>query len=225
MQKILVVEDELKIARLVRDYLERAGFEVSIAHDGAAALSSFRRRAPDLVILDLGLPGMNGLDLARRLRQTSEAPIVMLTARSAESDKIVGLELGADDYVTKPFSPGELVARVRAVLRRSSASGRAEIVRAGDLEIDVARRHVTVGDRSPDLTATEFDLLVVMARSPGRVFTRGQLSAALLGEEDTTYERTIDSHVKNLRKKIESDSRRPEIVETVYGVGYRVSDG
>lgn len=224
MQKILVVEDELKIARLVRDYLADTGFEVVMAHEGAGALAQFRQQRPDLVILDLGLPGMDGLDVARRLRQVSTTPIVMLTARGEETDTVLGLELGADDYLTKPFSPRELVARVRAVLRRSGGTAVEEVLTAGPLRIDVSRRRVDVADREAELTATEFDLLVTLARSPGRVFTRGQLTEALLGAPDPTYERTIDSHVKNLRRKVEHEPHRPRIVETVHGVGYRVAD-
>jgi len=222
MEKILVIEDELKIARLVHDYLDEVGYDVVMAHDGQAGIAGFRQHRPDLVILDLGLPAMDGLEVTRRIRALSQAPIVMLTARSEEADTIVGLELGADDYITKPFSPRELVARVRAVLRRNQTPG--EIVRTGSLEIDLARRSVRVDGRSIDLTATEFDLLVTMARSPGRVFTRAQLGDALLGGLDGTYDRAVDSHIKNIRRKVETSPNEHTIVETVYGVGYRVAD-
>jgi len=226
MKTILVVEDEMKIARLVRDYLEHAGFEVVVAGDGEAALASARGRAPDLVVLDLGLPGMDGLDVARELRVRSHVPIVILTARGDETDRIVGLELGADDYVIKPFSPRELVARVRAVLRRSSAASEVPDVpvRVGDVEIDLSRMRVSVAGRQVSLTATELQLLVKLAREPGRVFTRGQLLDAIRGVAFESYERAIDAHVKNLRKKIEPEPGRPRYLLTVHGVGYRFSD-
>ena len=205
MKRILVVEDESKIARLVRDYLEHAGFEVVVAADGDVALAEARRSRPDLVVLDLGLPGRDGLDVARGLRRVSNVPIVMLTARGDETDRIVGLELGADDYVVKPFSPKELVARVRAVLRRTEAagSGRAEVLRVADVEVDLPRMRVAVGGRPVELTPTEFQLLAAMVREPGRVFTRGQLLDAVHGVAFESYERAVDAHVKNLRKKIE----------------------
>jgi len=226
MRRVLVVEDEMKIARLVRDYLEHAGFEVTVTGDGDAALGSVRRERPDLVVLDLGLPGRDGLDVARELRRTSGVPIVMLTARDDEADRIVGLELGADDYVVKPFSPKELVARVRAVLRRTDpATGiKAEHLRVRDLEVDLLRMRVTVADRPVDLTPTEFDLLTTLAREPGRVFTRGQLLDAIHGVAIESYERAIDAHVKNLRRKIEPVQGKPTYLLTVHGVGYRFAD-
>lgn len=225
MKKILVVEDELKIARLVRDYLHQAGFAVLEAADGPTALTLARAERPDMIVLDLGLPGMDGLDVTRRLRAQSSVPIIMLTARSEESDRIVGLELGADDYIVKPFSPKELVARIRAVLRRADATlGGGEMIRAGALEIDLPKRRVTVGDEEIDLTATEFDLLVTLARHPGRIYTRPQLLDAIHGVSFESYERSVDAHVKNLRRKLEGDPRRPELILTVYGVGYKLSD-
>jgi two-component system, OmpR family, alkaline phosphatase synthesis response regulator PhoP len=226
MKTILVVEDEMKIARLVRDYLEHAGFEVIVSGDGEAAIASARGHPPDLVVLDLGLPGMDGLDVARELRARSRVPIVMLTARGDETDRIVGLELGADDYVIKPFSPRELVARVRAVLRRTSgASEPLDLpVRVGDVEIDPSRMRVSVAGRQVSLTATEVQLLATLAREPGRVFTRGQLLDAIRGVAFESYERAIDAHVKNLRKKIEPEPGRPRYLLTVHGVGYRFSD-
>jgi DNA-binding response OmpR family regulator len=226
MKTILVVEDEMKIARLVRDYLEVAGFEVIVAAEGGAALASARGSKPDLVVLDLGLPGRDGLDVARELRTSSNVPIIILTARGEESDRIVGLELGADDYVVKPFSPKELVARVRAVLRRAEAArgGGPEVLRVLDVEVDVPRMRVTVGGRPLDLTPTEFQLLETMVREPGRVFTRGQLLDAVHGVAFESYERAIDAHVKNIRKKIESTPGRPRYLLTVHGVGYRFAD-
>jgi DNA-binding response OmpR family regulator len=226
MKTILIVEDEMKIARLVRDYLEVAGFEVIVAGEGGAALASARGWKPDLVVLDLGLPGRDGLDVARELRTSSNVPIIILTARGEESDRIVGLELGADDYVVKPFSPKELVARVRAVLRRAEAArgGGPEVLRVLDVEVDVPRMRVTVGGRPLDLTPTEFQLLETMVREPGRVFTRGQLLDAVHGVAFESYERAIDAHVKNIRKKIESTPGRPRYLLTVHGVGYRFAD-
>ena len=225
MQRILVVEDDMQIARNLRDYLEVAGFDVTAVGDGSAALASIRGDRPDLLVLDLGLPGMDGLDVARELRRTSSVPIVMLTARGEESDRIVGLELGADDYLVKPFSPKELVARVRAVLRRTSGSSAgAEVMRADDVEVDLPKMRARIGGQPVDLTPTEFELLATLVREPGRVFTRGQLLDALHGVTIETYERAIDAHVKNLRKKIEPEPGRPRYVLTVHGVGYRFAD-
>jgi DNA-binding response OmpR family regulator len=227
MKTILVVDDEPKITQLVRDYLERAGFAVRVAHDGKSALSFARTEKPNLIILDLGLPHMDGLDVTREVRKTSNAPIIMLTARSEESDKLVGLELGADDYVTKPFSPKELVARVRVVLRRMESSGdlAAEVIRASDLTLDVPRLRVTAAGRElEELTPTEFDLLAALARQPGRVFTRAQLLDAIHGVAFESYERAIDAHVKNIRRKIEIKAGEPKYVLTVYGVGYKFAD-
>jgi two-component system, OmpR family, alkaline phosphatase synthesis response regulator PhoP len=227
MKTILVVEDEMEIARVVRDYLVEAGFDVTVAGTGEAALASARGTRPDLVVLDLGLPGVDGIDVAREITATSRTPIVMLTARGDETDRIVGLELGADDYVVKPFSPKELVARVRAVLRRSGAEAmlRERPIRVGDAEIDPQRMRVTIGGRPVDLTPTEFQLLATLAREPGRVFTRGQLLDAIHGVAIESYERAIDAHVKNLRKKIEPEPGRPRYVLTVHGIGYRFADG
>jgi DNA-binding response OmpR family regulator len=223
---ILVVDDEPRIVQLVRDYLEHGGFTVLVASDGPAALRSARTGRPDLVVLDLGLPGLDGLDVARALRRDGEVPIIMLTARTEESDKLVGLELGADDYLTKPFSPKELVARVRAVLRR--AEGRrapADVIRVGpDVELDVPRMDARFGGRRVELTKTEFQLLATMARQPGRVFTRAQLLDAVRGVAFESYERAIDAHIKNIRKKIEPDARKPRYLLTVFGVGYRFAE-
>ncbi|HEY7282535.1 MAG TPA: response regulator transcription factor [Actinomycetota bacterium] len=227
MRTILVVEDEMKIARLVRDYLQHAGFDVLVAGDGESALSSVRGARPDLVVLDLGLPGRDGLDVTREIRRTSNLPIVILTARGEEADRIVGLELGADDYVVKPFSPRELVARVRAVLRRTDSAGGGpgrEVLRAADVEVDLPRMRATVAGRPVELTPTEFELLAALAREPGRVFTRGQLLEALHGVAFESYERAIDAHVKNIRRKIEPEPGHPRYLLTVHGVGYRFAD-
>jgi two-component system alkaline phosphatase synthesis response regulator PhoP len=225
---ILVVDDEPRIVELARDYLEHAGFAVLTAPDGPSALATARDKGPDLVVLDLGLPGLDGLDVTRQLRQsqsTAALPIVMLTARDDELDKLLGLELGADDYLTKPFSPRELVARVRAVLRRADRPvGAGDVIRVADLELDVPRMRTEVAGRSIDLTPTEFTLLATLARQPGRIFTRSQLLDALHGIAFESYERAIDSHIKNLRRKLEPDPRRPRYVLTVYGVGYRLAD-
>ena len=221
-QTILVVDDEARIVKLVRDYLERAGFDVLAARDGETALTLARVERPDLIVLDLMLPGVDGLDVCRRLRQESGVPIIMLTARVEEADRIVGLELGADDYVTKPFSPGELVARVRATLRRASGEvGPSTMLRAGDVELDTASLTATVAGRPVDLTSTEFQLLAMLVRQPGRIFSREQLLEAIHGVAFDGYDRSVDSHVKNLRRKIESDPRQPSYIQTVYGVGYR----
>jgi len=215
VQRILVVEDDMQIARTLRDYLEVAGFEVTAVGDGSAALASARGDKPDLIVLDI----------ARELRRNSAVPIVMLTARGEEADRIVGLELGADDYLVKPFSPKELVARVRAVLRRANgAVAGAEVLRAVDVEIDLPKMRARVHGQPVDLTPTEFELLTTLVREPGRVFTRGQLLDALRGVTLDTYERAIDAHVKNLRKKIEPEPDRPRYVLTVHGVGYRFAD-
>jgi DNA-binding response OmpR family regulator len=227
MKTILVVDDEPKITSLVRDYLLRSGFQVLTAHDGGTALDTARNRKPDLLIVDLGLPDIDGLDVTRILRKESSVPMIILTARDEESDKILGLELGADDYLTKPFSPKELVARVRAVLRRSEIAKRDspdDILRAGDLQIDLARHQVSVKNREVDLTATEFELLSVMARQPGRVFTRAQLLDSIHGVSFESFERAIDSHIKNLRRKIEPDPQEPVYLIMVYGVGYKLAE-
>jgi two-component system alkaline phosphatase synthesis response regulator PhoP len=225
MKHILVVDDEPRIAQIARDYLERAGYAVTTAGNGADALAAARTRLPDLIVLDLGLPHVDGLDVTRALRKHSNVPIIMLTARVEESDKLVGLELGADDYMTKPFSPRELVARVRAVFRRVDAtSDRAEVIRAGDLTLDRPRMRAEVAGRRLDLTPTEFELLATLARQPGRIFTRAQLLDVIGGLEADAFERAIDAHVKNLRRKLEPDPRSPRYVLTVYGVGYRFAE-
>lgn len=225
MRTILVVEDEPRIAGLVRDYLEQAGFAVLTAGDGPGALALARTRRPDALVLDLGLPTLDGLDVIRSLRRDSDVPIVILSARGDESDRITGLELGADDYVVKPFSPKEVVARVRAVLRRAEARATPdEVITAGDLEIDTARRRVIAAGRIVTLTPTEFELLATLAREPGRVWTRAQLLDAIRGFSLDTYERAIDGHIRNLRRKLEPDDAAPRYVRTVHGVGYALAE-
>jgi two-component system, OmpR family, alkaline phosphatase synthesis response regulator PhoP len=225
MRTVLVIEDEPQIAGLVRDYLEHAGFATLSAADGRSGLTLARTRRPDAIVLDLGLPGMDGLDVIRALRRDAEVPIVVLTARSDEADRIVGLELGADDYVVKPFSPKEVVARVRAVLRRAEAGARpAERLVVGDLEVDLVRHRVVAAGRSVRLTPTEFEILAVLARDPGRVFTRGQLLDAVRGFSLETYERAIDGHIRNLRRKLEPEPGAPRYVLTVHGVGYTLAE-
>jgi len=222
-KRILVVDDEKQIVDIVRGYLSREGYQVMAAFDGPSALEMARRVKPDLVILDLMLPGLSGWDVCRKLREDSAVPIIMLTAREEIADRIVGLELGADDYVSKPFDPRELVARVRAVLRRGEPSeNQTEVIKHGDLRIETGSRQVNVAGRTVELTPTEFDLLSVMARHPGRVFSRGQLLDRLQGDDYEGYERTIDSHVKNLRKKLAPDPTCPQYIATVHGIGYRL---
>jgi two-component system alkaline phosphatase synthesis response regulator PhoP len=228
-QTILVVDDEPQIVALVLDYLKQAGFRVLTARDGQTALTVARHERPDLVVLDLMLPGgMDGLDVCRSLRQDAvlgSVPIIMLTARAEETDRLIGLELGADDYVTKPFSPREVVARVRAVLRRARgdvvSSG---VIRIGELTIDLPGRSVTVSGQPVPLTPTEFDLLAVMAQNPGRSFSRAQLMDLVYDVAYAGYDRAIDSHIKNLRRKIETDSSEPRYIVTVYGVGYKMAE-
>jgi DNA-binding response OmpR family regulator len=229
---ILVVEDEPKIADLARDYLEHAGFAVLVSGNGRMALDLARQRRPDLLVLDLGLPGLDGLEVTRELRRQGDIPIVMLTARDDELDKLLGLELGADDYITKPFSPRELVARVKAVLRRSErdagvAAGSGEPgdrIVAGEVVLDVPRMRADISGQPIDLTPTEFGILATLARRPGRIYTRSQLLDAVRGVAFESYERSIDAHVKNLRRKIEPVPREPRYVLTVHGVGYRFAD-
>jgi two-component system alkaline phosphatase synthesis response regulator PhoP len=226
-ERILVVDDDPDIVRLVRGYLEKAGFRVLTAFDGASALHLLRVEQPDLIILDLMLPDWDGWEITRRIRADSRLaalPIIMLTARVDDADKILGLELGADDYMTKPFNPREVVARVRARLRRSQPGGMSQspITETGPLRLDRARREVTVSGRAVDLTPTEFNLLTVFMERPGVAFTRSELIERALGYEYLGMERTLDSHIKNLRRKIEPDTRTPRFIETVFGVGYRL---
>ena len=223
--RVLVVDDEPKIVRLARDYLEHSGYRVVTAGDGQMALDTARQSRPDLVVLDLNLPGMDGLEVCRRLRSDSDVPIIMLTARVEETDRLIGLELGADDYITKPFSPRELVARTRAVLRRTGGETRQrDTIRAGELEIDLGGHRVSRDGESVHLTPIEFNILITLAQQPGQTFSRSQLLDRLHGVTYESYNRSVDSHVKNLRRKLEPDPSEPVYVLTVYGVGYRFSD-
>jgi len=222
---ILVVDDEPKIVRLARDYLEKNGFRVFTAGDGPSALAMARREKPDLIVLDLLLPGMDGREVCRILRNESDVPIIMLTALSEESDQIVGLEIGADDYIVKPFSPRALVARVRALLRRAQGGVKAPaVIRVGGLEVDGTRHTATLDGQSLHLTPSEFELLTLLASRPGQTFTRQQLMDDLYGGAASSVDRSVDSHIKNLRRKLESTSKR-RFIETVYGVGYRFAEG
>lgn len=225
MTKILVVDDEKKIVEIVKAYLEKEGFQVIIAYDGKSALENARRELPDLIILDLMLPEVTGWDVCRTLRKESEVPIIMLTARDDTTDKIVGLELGADDYITKPFDPKEMVSRVRAVLRRSEGRiAQKQMFRVGNLTIDIEKRRVERDGKTMALTPIEFDVLKVLAETPGRVYSRMQLLDKVQGDSYEGYERTIDSHIKNLRRKIELDPEHPRYVLTVHGVGYKLGE-
>jgi DNA-binding response OmpR family regulator len=224
-QLILVVDDEPKISKLAKDYLEKSGFGVVTAVDGQSALTTFRHEKPDLVVLDLNLPGMDGLDVCRTLRRESDVPIIMLTARVEEMDRLIGLELGADDYITKPFSPRELVARVRAVLRRVGGGiHQPGLIRAGTLEIDLQGHKVSREDETIELSRTEFNLLATLAQHPGQTFTRAQLLSRLHGVTYDGYDRSVDAHIKNLRRKLEMDAAEPKYVLTVYGIGYKFTD-
>lgn len=222
MATILIIEDEPELVKVLRSYLEQAGFSVLSAGRGDTGLSIYEHKRPDLVILDLNLPGMDGLDVAREIRRKANTPLIMLTARVEETDQLIGLELGADDYIPKPFSPRVVVARVRALLRRSSQdTTQAQVVRIADLEIDLDGYTVIQNGEPIELTPTEFNLLAKLAANPGRAFSRLQLLEASQGNAYEGYERTIDAHIKNLRAKIETDPRNPTYIETVFGIGYR----
>lgn len=224
-ETILVVDDEPKIVKQARDYLERGRFRVVSAGDGKTALRMVRHERPDLVVLDLNLPEMDGLDVCRALRRESDVPVIMLTARVEEHDRLIGLELGADDYITKPFSPRELVARVRAVLRRVQGGvHQPGLIRAGDLEIDLNGHRVARAGEPIRLTRTEFNLLATLAQHPGQTFTRAQLIDRLHGVAYDGFDRSVDAHIKNLRRKLESDPTEPRYVLTVYGIGYKFTD-
>ena len=220
-KKILVIDDEPKIVEICRDYLKASGFDVVSAGDGQQGLNAARREKPDLIVLDLMMPGMDGLDVCRSLRREGNTPIIMLTARVEESDKLVGLELGADDYITKPFSPRELVARVRVVLRRASGDLTSEVIRVGEVSVDRARYEATLPDKTILLTPTEFEILATLMRQPGRIFSRAQLLTAVHGIAFESYERAIDSHIRNLRRKLETASGEVRYIITVHGVGYK----
>jgi len=222
---ILIVDDEPKIVRLAKDYLERSGFRTLPANDGITALATARQERPDLVVLDLNLPGMDGLDVCRALRRESSVPVIMLTARAEETDRLIGLELGADDYIVKPFSSRELVARVRAVLRRTQGEVQtAGLIRVGELEIDLNGNRVTLRGETLRVTRIEFNLLAILAQHPGQTFSRAQLIDRLHGPSDGGFDRSIDAHVKNLRRKIEDDPTTPRYLLTVYGIGYQFTE-
>ncbi len=224
-EMILVVDDEPRIVKQARDYLERGGFRVVTAADGPTGLALARHERPDLVVLDLNLPGMDGLDVCRALRRTSDVPIIMLTARVEETDRLIGLELGADDYITKPFSPRELVARIRAVLRRVQGGVRQTgVLRAADLEIDLNGHRVSRAGSPISLSRTEFNLLAALAQHPGQTFTRMQLLDRLHNVAYEGFDRSIDAHIKNLRRKLEPNPVEPRYILTVYGVGYKFTD-
>lgn len=224
--RILVAEDDPKQAHLVRVYLEREGHSVLVVGDGRSALEQYRLRRPDLLVLDVMMPGTDGLDVCRVLRTESDVPILLLTARTTEDDVLLGLDIGADDYLTKPYSPRELAARVRALLRRSGKlhAGNQAVLAVGDLEVDAGRFEVRVGGRMVALTAKEFGILEVLASEPGRVFTRAQIIDRAFGFDHYVLERTVDAHVMNLRRKLEPDTAEPRYVQTVYGRGYRLAE-
>jgi DNA-binding response OmpR family regulator len=222
---VLVVDDNEKIVEVLAAYLEASGYEVVTAHDGEAAIEAVRARRPDIALLDIMLPGVDGIELTRRFQREYDLPVILVTAKTEEIDRLIGLEVGADDYVSKPFSPREVVARVKAVLRRvdrasESAAGGTLVV--GDLAIDTDKREVTVAGAKVDLTRTEFEILATMAAHPGRVYSRLQLLEAVSGDAFEGYERTIDAHVKNIRKKVGDDPKEPRYIRTVFGVGYKV---
>jgi len=223
-KKILIIDDEAKIVEICQDYLKAAGFQVVTSLDGSAGLEKARIEKPDLVLLDLMLPGIDGLDICRELRRDTKIPIIMLTARVEETDKLIGLEIGADDYITKPFSPREMVARVRAVLRRVQGDAAAEIIRAGNITLDRNRFNVLINDQEISLTPTEFEILATLASQPGRIFSRSQLLLAVRGVTFESYERAIDSHIRNLRKKLDFDGIGAEWIVTIHGVGYKFNE-
>lgn len=224
MTSVLIIEDEIELVKVLRSYIEKTGISVISAYRGDTGLSLWMQKNPDLVILDLNLPGMDGVDIAREIRRKSNTPIIMLTARAEETDQLIGLELGADDYITKPFSPRIVVARVRALLRRASSESFSEkLIHAADLRIDIDAHNVTRLDDEIELTPTEFNLLVKLASQPGRAFTRSQLLESVMDTDFEGYERNIDAHIKNLRSKIEPNPKKPVYIETVFGVGYRFS--
>ncbi len=225
-RKILVVDDEPQIIKVLKAYLEKAGYQVLTASDGNAALTVFDKEKPDFMILDLNLPGMDGLDVCREIRRDSNIPILMLTARVEEADKLIGLELGADDYVVKPFSPREIVARVKTIFRRSSdKTEKMETIQVGDLVIDLLKHTVKIATKPIELTPTEFEILVVLAKQPNRVFSRLQIMEQAQGNAFEGYERTIDAHIKNIRIKMEPNPREPVYIQTVFGLGYKLEAG
>jgi DNA-binding response OmpR family regulator len=224
-EQILIVDDEPKIIKLARDYLEKSGYKVLTSGNGREALAIFRRENPAMVVLDLNLPEIDGLDVCRIIRKESNVPIIMLTARAEETDQLIGLELGADDYITKPFSPRALVARIRAVLRRAGGDlTQSHVLKVGDLEIDKRGYTVLRGDDPIALSRTEFNLLLLFAESPGQAFTRAQILNQLHGFAYEGFDRSIDAHIKNLRRKLEPNPAEPRYILTVYGIGYKFSE-
>jgi DNA-binding response OmpR family regulator len=223
-KRVLVVDDDVKTVELVKLYLDRDGYRVLTAHDGVEALRLAQEEHPDLIVLDLMLPGIDGLEICHTLRQESDVPIIMLTAKTTDQDKLTGLELGADDYVTKPFSPRELAARVRAVLRRLPGEHGPDRIQHGELTVDFIKYEAFLGSRPLNLTTIEFKLLGVLAKEPGRVFSRAQLIEKALGYDFEGFDRTIDVHILNLRRKLETDPSHPRYVKTVYGAGYKLSE-
>lgn len=223
-RSVLIVDDDVKLVELLQLYFQKDGFVVFTANDGLTALKIARDKGPDILVLDLMLPGMDGWEICRTLRRDSEVPILMLTARDEESDRLVGLEIGADDYVTKPFSPKEVVARVKAILRRTKRiTVKTEPVRMGDVTMNLEQYQVTKGGQPLELTPTEFKMLELLAANPGRVFSRLQIVEQTQGYSFEGYERTVDAHIKNLRRKIEDNPKEPIYIQTVYGVGYRMA--
>ena len=225
-KKIFVVDDEPQIVKVLKAYLEKAGYQVVTASDGSAVLSIFQREKPDFLILDLNLPGMDGLDLCRAIRRDSNIPILMLTARVEETDRLIGLELGADDYVIKPFSPREVVARVKTIFRRTTAEPEKQnVIQVGDLVIDLEQHTIKLAGGPIELTPTEFEILVTLAKQPKRVFTRLQIMEQAQGDAFEGYERTIDAHIKNIRLKMEPNPKKPIYIQTVFGLGYKLDAG
>jgi two-component system alkaline phosphatase synthesis response regulator PhoP len=224
-KKVLVVDDDVKTVELVRLYLDRDGYQVLTAYDGVEALRLAHENYPDLIVLDLMLPDIDGLEVCRTLRRESDVPIIMLTARTTDQDKLTGLDLGADDYITKPFSPKELVARVRAVLRRLPGERGPEEIKSGELNMNFTTHEAWFADRPLNLTSIEFKLLGVLAKEPGKVFSRANLIAEALGYDFEGFDRTIDVHVLNLRRKLEPDPTHPKYIKTIYGVGYKFVGG
>lgn len=225
-QSVFIVDDDVKITKLLKSYFDKEGFVTYLAHEGEGAVQAIRDKNPDIVVLDLMLPGLDGWEICRRLRKESDVPIVMLTARDEETDRVIGLEMGADDYVAKPFSPREVVARAKAILRRTRKEVvQAEPLRIGDLLIDVERHTVKKGNTALDLTPTEFKILELLATNAGRVFSRLQIVERVQGYAFDGYDRTVDVHMKNLRRKVEDDPKEPRHILTVYGIGYRFAGG
>ena len=219
---VLIVDDDVKLVNLLRTYFDKEGFSIYSAYNGLDALQIVRERKPDIIILDLMLPGMDGWDVCRKIRKDNDVPILMLTAREEETDRLVGLEIGADDYVTKPFSPKEVVARVKAILRRTNKEViRHEPIRIGTISIDLERHEVTCNQQIVELTPTEFKILELLAMNKGKVFSRLQIAEQTQGYTFEGYERTVDAHIKNLRRKIEIQPKEPQYIQTVYGIGYK----